>query len=134
GTLRLATIFAGGDVHLYGDSIIDANDIAGVAETNIVAHALVLDVGSFGKSNNPIEVELATSGGLSGTVRDNLFVGSSVDLFVNALRSRLGDLTVVSAGNILLGEVAAFNGTITLRSTGGSILDTNDGALNVLSP
>ncbi|MBL8792655.1 MAG: hypothetical protein JNM56_01990, partial [Planctomycetia bacterium] len=133
GTLQLATLFAGGTAYLFGGAIADANDSAGVGETNIVADALVLDVTSFGTSADALEVELGDAG-LSGMVVNDLFVGSTLDLSVAGLQSRAGDLTLTAVSDVLLGYVAAFAGTVSLKSTTGSILDANGAALNVPSP
>src|SRR5262249_1071536 len=131
GTLNVVTIFADGTANLYGDVVADDNDTAGVSETNISASALNLYVNSFGTSSNPIEIELDSDGALAGTVKNSVYASSAVDLLVDGLSSRSGSLSVTSSSDLSVGYVAAFNGTVTLKSTAGDILDANGVAMNV---
>ncbi|MFH1363390.1 MAG: hypothetical protein ABIH45_04200, partial [Candidatus Omnitrophota bacterium] len=124
-----------GDVTVTADSdssgagaITDNNG----ANTNIVANNLTLAAAEGIGSGDALETQVST---LDATNTDsgNIEIDNTGDLFAQRVINQGDDIYIDTHSDLTLGYLEAIGSTINLTANGGSILDGNAGALNILA-
>ena len=102
-------------------------DTAVAAHTAVEAESLDLESGgNVGFLANRLEIQLASTGSLTGTVADDAFIESTAALNVGKFTSTTGDVNLlVDTGDADLGQIMAADGTVTVFTSQGDIVNAN---------
>ncbi|MBU2044969.1 MAG: hypothetical protein KJ619_07080, partial [Candidatus Omnitrophica bacterium] len=133
--IDLGYLGTAGDVTVTADSdssgagaITDNN----AANTNIVANNLTLAAAEGIGSGDALETQVSTLNA-ANTDSGNIEIDNTGHLFAQRVINQGDDIYIDTHSDLTLGYLEAIGSTINLTANGGSILDGNAGALNILS-